>query len=329
MTDYTPETPLKRCTLCGIEKPLTKEFFSPRKEGRLKFNSWCRECVKAKKRLRRKTPLPEILPEGQKRCPKCKVIYPATGEFFSPNKRGKYKLASWCKPCNRGVYHQRAQDDPQFKQRLSQHARERYRTDTEHRESLKAYSRMRMRQYRQNNPAFRERNRLRSKQWKTIGDNRERRLRLDRERWQESGRDKQREKYQNDPEYRMRILTNQHNREARKRSLPNTLTVKHTEKMMEYWGGRCAVCGRMEDFWTRIALDHWIPLNSPDCTGTIPINIIPLCHGKKGVPAGEPTCNASKLDRNPHSWLIEKLGKRKSSIIEKRIADYFEWIENQ
>lgn len=34
-----------------------------------------------------------------KQCTQCKQEYPATGEYFTPCKRGKYGLFSWCKSC--------------------------------------------------------------------------------------------------------------------------------------------------------------------------------------------------------------------------------------
>lgn len=39
----------KKCTCCGLEKPATREFFSPRAEGRLKLASACRACAARKR----------------------------------------------------------------------------------------------------------------------------------------------------------------------------------------------------------------------------------------------------------------------------------------
>src|SRR5262245_54364387 len=72
------------------------------------------------------------------------------------------------------------------------------------------------------------------------------------------------------------------NRRARKRSTPDTWTADQQAFMESYWHNACAVCGNPKGlFWT-LAHDHWIPLNSPTCPGTIATNMIPLCHGTGG-----------------------------------------------
>lgn len=57
--------------------------------------------------------------------------------------------------------------------------------------------------------------------------------------------------------------------------------------------------------------------------------MVPLCHGKKGVPSGEPSCNVSKHNHDPESWLVSRFGKRKARAILKRIAAYFAWVREQ
>jgi hypothetical protein len=104
--------------------------------------------------------------------------------------------------------------------------------------------------------------------------------------------------------------------QARKRNLPENITMKEWRFALDYFGGRCAVCGRPPGLFHTLAMDHWIPLNSPDCPGTIPTNLLPLCHGVNG-------CNNSKRDLEPLSWLNEQFGKRKACQIWKRILIYF------
>jgi hypothetical protein len=57
-------------------------------------------------------------------------------------------------------------------------------------------------------------------------------------------------------------------RRARKLSLADTLTPEQWAHALAYFGNACAVCGRTEDFWTVLALDHWIPLSADDCLST-------------------------------------------------------------
>lgn len=50
-------------------------------------------------KLKLNRPLPETLPDGYKRCTKCKVIAPL--DFFSRDKSAKTGRQRWCKECQR------------------------------------------------------------------------------------------------------------------------------------------------------------------------------------------------------------------------------------
>lgn len=106
-------------------------------------------------------------------------------------------------------------------------------------------------------------------------------------------------------------------RRARVRCLPNTFSSRDWIKCLEYWGNSCAVCGRAGDDIT-LAADHWIPIADPrpDNPGTVPQNILPLCHGKNG-------CNTLKNDNDPVEWLEKRFGKHKARQILARIEAYF------
>lgn len=116
---------------------------------------------------------------------------------------------------------------------------------------------------------------------------------------------------------RDKTRTIQSRREARKRALPATLTHLEWRRCLEYWNSRCAVCGRPQGLWHKLAQDHWIPLSSPECPGTVASNIVPLCHGENG-------CNNKKSTSDPHDWLLRTFGKRKAARIERRIREYFD-----
>ncbi len=108
---------------------------------------------------------------------------------------------------------------------------------------------------------------------------------------------------------------------ARKHSLPNTFTADDWQRALEYWEHKCAVCGRPRGLWHTLAKDHWLPLTSPDCPGTVATNILPLCHGEGG-------CNNSKSKKDPESWLIERLGKRRAARKRGEIQAYFDWVRS-
>lgn len=114
---------------------------------------------------------------------------------------------------------------------------------------------------------------------------------------------------------------------AIKRGLPNIFTAADWQRALDYFNGCCAVCGRQlrDLFGTHTAAaDHWIPLtdthsNNP---GTVPTNIIPLCHGVGG-------CNNRKFNRDPLEFLETEFGKRRAKQILARIEAYFEWVKHQ
>jgi hypothetical protein len=108
---------------------------------------------------------------------------------------------------------------------------------------------------------------------------------------------------------------------ARKRRLPNTFTAQDKRRALEYWGHRCAVCQRPAGLWHTIAVDHWIPLASPDCPGTVRTNMVPLCHGTDG-------CNNRKYAKMPSVWLREFLSKKQAARKLEEIEYFFHWMEN-
>lgn len=105
-------------------------------------------------------------------------------------------------------------------------------------------------------------------------------------------------------------------RKALKKGLPDTFSQEEQKFMHQYWGYACAVCGNQQGFLWGLAEDHWIPLASPLCPGTIATNMIPLCHGNGG-------CNNSKHIRDPHEWLHEHFPPAQAKRILKAAETYF------
>ena len=120
-------------------------------------------------------------------------------------------------------------------------------------------------------------------------------------------------------------------RRARKHDLPDQYTKDDWKFALEYWGYGCAVCGKQADMWTVIAQDHWIALTDPrsDNPGTVPKNVLPLCHPKRGNTEGYLCCNQSKLNKDADEWLVSRFGKDKARRIRKRIKDYFEVVNQR
>lgn len=83
--NFEASSVLKRCCTCEQSLPATNEYFNVDHRAPSGFASQCRQCRRIK---RRKTPLPEVMEEGQKRCTRCKEVFPATLDFFSRHKKG-------------------------------------------------------------------------------------------------------------------------------------------------------------------------------------------------------------------------------------------------
>lgn len=186
---------------------------------------------------------------------------------------------------------------------------------------LRSDCKMCVRRYRQEN---REKIGQKQKEWSTKNKEKHNQLKA---KWVKENREIARQHARNarkrvDKRLRSLYVTR---REARKRNLPDTMTLEQWTQCLDYFNGCCAVCGRqLKDlFGTHtVAEDHWIPLASPDCPGTVATNIIPLCHGIDG-------CNNKKYSKMPDVWLKQEYGTRKANEILARINAYFEWVKSQ
>ncbi len=106
---------------------------------------------------------------------------------------------------------------------------------------------------------------------------------------------------------------------TRKRCLPNTLTNRQWQGCLEYWGYRCAVCGRKAENGLKLSTDHWIPLAHFLCPGTVVHNIVPLCIGPGG-------CNNSKNSHVPSLWLLKKYDILTALNIMLKVEAYFNYV---
>lgn len=306
----------KRCSRCSSVL-LLAEFgkASSSKDG---YRSTCKFC---EAELGGWTHKPhEILPEGQQRCTRCHEIFPATKEWFKIDNRKENGITTWCRKCavdySREWYEQKLEDDPEYSAKQYQKHRD--------------YHRAKGREWYINNT---ERHRESSKKWRE--ENREHVRELDRKRyqkhrdkvirksreWRENNKTQYRnynlEWFKNNPERAVAIRKGRDSRRrARKRQLPYSLKPQQWLYCLEYWEHKCAVC---EDVAEIIHADHWIPLSTPNCPGTIAENIVCLCSH----------CNVTKQAKNPEQWLIEKLGKNLAIQKLTEINAYFEFVINR
>lgn len=285
--------PLKRCTKCGQFFPATLEYFYRHDTCKDHLRSCCKAC----NALPGKRPRVKVnCPDGFKRCPKCDRIL-ALSEFHMDRQKAGGR-AVYCKECV--CASQKAHYAPE-KAHLAYQMRY-----AKHKETIKAKAKV----YRRNNPA---KVREAQKAWKRANPDR---VRANRLRYYTKNQEQIREYNRKQKvRYAERRRINTQRRRARKRQLPDTITHDDWQRCLSYWNGRCAYCDNPPGLFPNMRLhaDHFIPLSSPDCPGTIPTNILPACG----------SCNDSKGYSNPIDWLTWKFGKRKAKQIVKRIEDYF------
>jgi 5-methylcytosine-specific restriction endonuclease McrA len=121
------------------------------------------------------------------------------------------------------------------------------------------------------------------------------------------------------PERKIVVKAYNLRRRAIEYQLPHSYTSEDWKRALDYFGGHCGYCGSQQGLWNPISADHFIPVTSPECTGTIPSNIIPACK----------SCNSSKNHRDPVEWLEWKFGECKAKRVLSRIQSYFEWLNQQ
>lgn len=263
----------------------------------------------------------------ERRCNACGKKHPLTAEYFHKDKKAKHGFSYRCKVCAKLIAAQWQKDHPgqanQRKQDYVERHPERVKKskqdyadcnrdaiNAKHRE-FKAANRERMR-FEQRIYYLNHRDAILAKDKKRRLANPDRE-RERQKRWRKENPGKARATVQR--------------RRARRNNLENTFTDTDWQRALDYFENKCAVCGRIPDFWTTLAMDHWQPLEKGGAT--IAGNIVPLCHHKSGVPSGSPCCNRSKGARQPEVWLPDRFGKKKGEAILNRVHDYFEWLKSQ
>jgi len=176
-----------------------------------------------------------------KRCPTCGIYKPATSEYFAPNKRLKYGLASECRACKRhrdADYNRRNRDRVRAQQArwYQENKQQRRLYNQSHREQRRHQQNTRYHQ----NPEPHKRSHQR---WRRANPQRAALIKA-------------------------RYI-------ARKHSLPDTLTQQQWHNAIAYFDGCCAYCDR--PLGEHPTLDHIIPISNPCCPGTVAWNSAPCC----------------------------------------------------
>lgn len=223
MSDIIPQdTPTKQCTKCGTEYPATLEYFHAGR-GRYGVHPRCKQC-----RSTRKTPLPEPVPDGYKRCTQCKEVWPLSN--FSQEKRNPSGVRGACKVCLNAqskeyrdklgdvLVERKAQDYQKHKEKRQAHHKQYYQ---EHKEELDRWST----QYRQQN---KEKLSERARRWRQT----------------ERGKILKRAAHRR--------------RRAHKRNAPGSFTPEQFQEQIERQKQKCYYCGKRSSMWHP---DHVVPLS--------------------------------------------------------------------
>lgn len=253
-------------------------------------------------------------------CTKCGAEHPATTEFFRKKKGGWLGLEAQCRECR----NKQARNYPSSKsekkriskaahakrsdvaERRRQRRRERYATDLEFKEHILKKNN----ESRTKNPEV-----TKAKKADEYQRHKDKYRKSHRKHYLEN-RDIYIEKARQQKPNPISVIVRAERRLARKRALPDTLTNDQWIACLEYFNHCCAVCGKLFDDDTKAYMDHWIPLSSPECTGTVVGNIICLCGGVGG-------CNESKHNRKAELWLLDFYSLQQATEILDRVMEYF------
>ncbi len=258
--------------------------------------------------------------EQMKTCSKCGEKKPATAEYFSFHK-GKLRAA--CKECQQAYNREwRAKN----REHVSEYNKNRWENDPEYWREYKHQYYLRNRErilardnkrYADNIEDEREKARRNYHHYKAENPEKVReKERRYRENHREERRESSRKHDRNNPD---KVRERSRKRRSKRANFPHNFTSENEAFALNYWNGRCAICERpLNDLFGEhvAAMDHWIPLANPDCPGTIPSNIVPLCHGIGG-------CNNKKRDRDPIEWLHSEFSDQKAKQILERIEAFF------
>jgi hypothetical protein len=239
-------------------------------------------------------------------CSRCKQEFPRDENYFYKG-TGKDGLYCTCKKCSSKYSKEYRQKN---RERLNKYNRE-YRKENEeywkkyNQENKERIEECRRKKYQENREHIRERCKLYAREYR----------KTHKEYFNQSSkkyRDKNKESvYKRNKKYkqqnREKYINYDKKRESRKRDLPATYMTEQWEKTKQYFGDKCAYCGKKRE----LTQDHFIPLSKG---GEYTVNnIIPACQW----------CNASKHDKDFFKWYQEQSFYSKTR--ERKILKYLNY----
>lgn len=238
-----------------------------------------------------------------KRCHKCGQLYPLTDQHFRRNRHGN--LGSPCRNCIAEGKRKWRSEHPELVKRHKSDSQKRHRDSANARN--RKYEELHSDRLLARRRSTADNNKLRARLW--YANNRERALAQSKEynaRPEVVERRKARNRGKYNPNHALVVVRYR----ARQRSLPDIFTAADWRRCLEWWGHKCAYCGATDN----LSADHFIPLASPDCPGTVVQNMLPACK----------PCNSSKGHSDPIAWLAKRLPNYALHEVLAQIAVYFD-----
>lgn len=263
------------CRKCKRVLPLNEVYFFKQPANKSGFKYQCKECLGSNFVSVIKNN--DGVQDGFIKCSKCKMIKPATKEYFHKGKDNKYNLKSSCKTCRaiaKKEYTEKNRD------KINQKNREYHKI---HRERERQYSRN---YYRDHKDIIKLKRPVWWNNW--YSKNKEELLEKRKE-WYKNNRELEIAKvrqYQKTEKGRINVNIQVQKRKARLKGLPYEYSREDWIRTISYFDNRCCYCGEEK----KLTKDHFIPLSKG---GEFTVNnVIPACL----------SCNTSKYNNDFYKW---------------------------
>lgn len=248
-----------------------------------------------------------------KQCSSCHEYKSRTTDFFNYASREKDRLRRVCRECRKRIYYA---DPIKYRARAAEWQRNNPEKAAKRKREWEQTHRPPPKQRNhQSSEVTRQHKRDNYRRWSRRRAEQNPNSRLNRRlfKTQHPDEHKAREREQN------RLA--EQRRRARKRQVPNQFTNNDWQCCLLHFNGCCAYCSnppRLFDRYAVLHADHFIPISSPNCPGTVPWNIVPACQ----------TCNGSKHDRDAVEWMRDKFGSRHAKRVLANIETYFDTVQS-
>jgi hypothetical protein len=235
----------KRCTKCGVEFPVTTEFFFTDKTKSDGLYSSCKEC---RRQYRNETREHRKAWRREHRRQNSEAYRAKNKAYYDQNREQIREKARQRRNERLEEFRDKARS---YRIRNREHIRQH---QLEYRSRIREKVNRKNKEYRDN-----DRDGYRDSQRRHYANHRQRNLNRSRE-------------YAQNNQHIIRAVRHRYN--ARKRGLPSMFTKQDCEHALAYFGHRCAYCSAQLE---TITFDHYIPLISPNGPGTVKENMLPVC----------------------------------------------------